>query len=72
MTAKYFIESFTDVQVLYEQARKCHDTVLVFDSKRSCANAKSILGLMSLSYIDPVEISCESESFFSTLPFKEI
>ena len=72
MTKTYQINSFLDVQTLHEQARKCPYTVTVFDSRHSNADAKSILGLMSLVYTDPVRISCETDSFFSALPLQAI
>lgn len=71
MINKYSIRTFTDVQVLHEQAKKCPLTVLAFDAKGSCADAKSILGLMCLSYVDPVSIESESKDFFDRLPFEK-
>lgn len=72
MTKTYMIDNFLDLQTLHEQARKCPYTVTVFDSHHSNADAKSILGLMSLIYADPVRISCEADSFFSTIPLHEV
>lgn len=71
MVKQYKIETFTDVQVLHEQAKACIESVTVYDSKRSHANGKSILGLMSLSYVEPVFVECELESFFQHLPLNE-
>ena len=45
--------------------------VTVFDTNGSNANAKSILGLMSLSYVEPVAIECENATFFTHIPFVE-
>lgn len=72
MVKQYKIENFTDVQVLHEQAKACIESVTVYDSKHSHANGKSILGLMSLSYVELVSISCELESFFHHLPLNEV
>ena len=71
MVKQYKIETFTDVQVLHEQAKACIESVTVYDSKPSHANGKSILGLMSLSYVEPVSVECELESFFQHLPLNE-
>lgn len=72
MVKQYKIETYTDVQVLHEQAKSCIESVTVYDSRHSYANAKSILGLMSLSYIEPVTVSCELGSFFQHLPLNEV
>lgn len=72
MIQRYKIETYTDVQVLQEQAKKCHESVTVYDYKHSHANAKSILGLMSLSYEEPVSIECDLESFFAMLPLEKV
>lgn len=72
MIQKYKIDTYTDVQVLQEQAKKCHESVTVYDHKHSRANAKSILGLMSLSYQEPVTVECDLESFFAMLPLEKV
>lgn len=69
MTKTYKMDSFLDVQTLNEQAKKCPDTVTVFDANHFWADAKSLLGLMSLYYAEPIKITCETESFFHQLPF---
>ena len=69
---KYKIDTYTDVQVLQEQAKKCHESVTAYDHKHSRANAKSILGLMSLSYQEPISVECNLESFFSMLPLEKV
>ena len=40
---------------------KCYNDVGVHDMKGSIADAKSILGMMSLDYSHPVKIVCEDE-----------
>lgn len=72
MVKQYKIETFTDVQVLHEQAKACIESVTVYDKSHSCANGKSILGLMTLSYVEPVSVECELESFFQRLPLQEV
>ena len=72
MVKQYKIETYTDVQVLHEQSKACIESVLVRDSNYSYANGKSILGLMSLSYVEPVTVFCELESFFQRLPLTEV
>ena len=42
-------------------AAKCYNEVGVHDMKGSIADAKSILGMMSLDYSHPVKIVCEDE-----------
>lgn len=71
MIKSYKIESFIDVQALHELATNSIDHVAVFDANGSNANAKSILGLMSLSYIEPIAIECENATFFTHIPFVE-
>lgn len=60
MIKSYKIESFIDVQTLHDLATNSVAHVTVFDTNGSNANAKSILGLMSLSYVEPVAIECEN------------
>lgn len=72
MTKTYKMDSFLDVQTLNEQAKKCNDTVTVFDANHSWADAKSLLGLMSLLFAEPVMVTCDTDSFFYQLPFKEV
>lgn len=71
MIKTYKIESFIDVQTLHELATNSIDHVTAFDANGSNANAKSILGLMSLSYIEPIAIECENATFFTHIPFVE-
>ena len=71
MIKSYKIESFIDVQTLHELATNSIDHVAVFDANGSNANAKSILGLMSLSYVEPIAIECENATFFTHIPFVE-
>lgn len=72
MTKTYKMDSFLDVQTLNEQAKKCPATVTVFDANHSWADAKSLLGLMSLLYAEPIRITCDTDDFFHHLPFKEV
>jgi len=71
MIKSYKIESFIDVQTLHDLATNSVAHVTVFDTNGSNANAKSILGLMSLSYVEPVAIECENAAFFTHIPFVE-
>lgn len=78
MTRTYKLDSFLDVQTLNELAKKCNYTVTVFDVKHSWADAKSILGLMSLLYAEPVRVNVDSGNdyadglFLTSLPFTEV
>lgn len=78
MTRTYKLDSFLDVQTLNELAKKCNHTVTVFDAKHSWADAKSILGLMSLLYAEPVRVNVDSGNdyvdglFLTSLPFVEV
>lgn len=56
------ITSFRQVQLLANAAVKIPEEVGVHDGNGSVADAKSILGLMSLDYSRPVSIVSESES----------
>ena len=78
MTRTYKLDSFLDVQTLNELAKKCNHTVTVFDATHSWADAKSILGLMSLLYAEPVLVNVDSGNdyadglFLASLPFTEV
>lgn len=56
------ITSFRQVQMLVKIASKIPEKIGVHDGNGSVADAKSILGLMSLDYSRPVNIVSESES----------
>ena len=62
MVRQVKISNFTEVQGIVAAAIKCHNEVGVHDIKGSIADAKSILGLMSLDFSQPVKIVCENES----------
>ena len=56
MVRQVKISNFTEVQGIVAAAIKCHNEVGVHDIKGSIADAKSILGLMSLDFSQPVKI----------------
>lgn len=56
------ITNFRQVQMLVNAASKIPEEIGVHDGNGSVADAKSILGLMSLDYSRPVNIVSESES----------
>lgn len=62
MVRQVKISNFTEVQGIVAAAIKCHNEVGVHDIKGSIADAKSILGLMSLDFSQPVQIVCEDEN----------
>ena len=62
MVRQVKISNFTEVQWIVAAAIKCHNEVGVHDIKGSIADAKSILGLMSLDFSQPVKIVCDNES----------
>ena len=62
MVRQVKISNFTEVQGIVAAAIKCHNEVGVHDIKGSIADAKSILGLMSLDFSQPVKIVCDNES----------
>lgn len=55
------ITSFSDVRRVVAFASKLPDEVGVHDAKGSIADAKSLLGMMSLSYATPVKIVSENQ-----------
>ena len=54
MVKQVKISSFTEVKNIMNAASGCCDDIGVHDAKGSIADAKSILGLMSLDYTKPV------------------
>ena len=61
MVRQVKVSNFTEVQGIVSAAAKCYNEVGVHDMKGSIADAKSILGMMSLHYSRPVKIVCEDE-----------
>lgn len=55
------IHSFKDVQKVVAAAAVCLDDIGVHDARGAIADAKSILGLMSLDYSAPVHVVSENE-----------
>lgn len=62
MVRQVKVSNFTEVQGIVSAAAKCYNEVGVHDVKGSIADAKSILGLMSLDFSQPVKIVCEDEN----------
>lgn len=61
MVRQVKVSNFSEVQEIVSAATKCRSEVGVHDSKGSIADAKSILGMMSLDFSHPVNIVCEDE-----------
>ena len=55
MVRQVKVSNFAEVQGIVSAAAKCYNEV------GSIADAKSILGMMSLDYSHPVKIVCEDE-----------
>ena len=62
MVKQVKISNFTEVKSILNAATKCRDDIGVHDMKGSIADAKSILGLMSLDYTRPVMLVSENEN----------
>ena len=62
MVRQVKVSNFSEVQGIVSAAAKCYNEVGVHDMKGSIADAKSILGMMSLDYSRPVKIVCEDEN----------
>lgn len=62
MTREVRITNFTEVKTLCQLAQDINVEVAVHDANGSVADAKSMLGLMSLDYSKPVEIVCEKSN----------
>ena len=65
MVKQVKVSNFTEVKGIVSAAAKCYNAVGVHDMKGSIADAKSILGMMSLDYSHPVKIVCEDEGDLS-------
>lgn len=61
MVKQVKISNFDEVKSIMNAAARCHDDIGVHDSRGSIADAKSILGLMSLDYTKPVMLVSENE-----------
>ena len=61
MVKQVKVSNFAEVKGIVSAAAKCYNDVGVHDMKGSIADAKSILGMMSLDYSHPVKIVCENE-----------
>ncbi|HIX16893.1 MAG TPA: HPr family phosphocarrier protein [Candidatus Gemmiger faecavium] len=62
MVRQVKVSSFSEVQGIVSAAAKCENDVGVHDMRGSIADAKSILGMMSLDYSSPVNIVCENDN----------
>ncbi|MEF9968999.1 MAG: hypothetical protein RR867_02485 [Ruthenibacterium sp.] len=62
MVKQVKITNFTEVKNIMNAATQCFEDIGVHDMKGSIADAKSILGLMSLDYTRPVMIVSENEN----------
>ena len=67
MVKQVKVSNFTEVKGIVSAAAKCYNAVGVHDMKGSIADAKSILGMMSLDYSHPVKIVCEDEGDMSRI-----
>lgn len=63
MVKQVKISNFSEVRGIVSAATEfCNNEIGVYDMKGSIADAKSILGMMSLDYSHPVKIVCEDEN----------
>lgn len=62
MVRNIAITSFKQVQKFVAAAQHCTGDVDVHDANGSIADARSILGMMSLDYSRPVKVVCEDET----------
>ena len=63
MVKQVKISNFSEVRGIVSAATEfCNNEIGVHDIKGSIADAKSILGMMSLDYSHPVKIVCEDEN----------
>ena len=62
MVKQVKISNFSEVKSIMNAATKCRDEIGVHDMKGSIADAKSIVGLMSLDYTKPVLLVSENEA----------
>ena len=63
MVKQVKVSNFSEVRGIVSAATEyCDNEIGVHDAKGSIADAKSILGMMSLDYSRPVRIVCEDEN----------
>ena len=55
------ISTFSEVKAIHDAAEEIDSGIGVHDSNGSIADAKSLLGLMSLDYSEPIKIVSENE-----------
>ena len=67
MVKQIKISNFTEVKNIMNAATHCVDEIGVHDGKGSIADAKSILGLMSLDFTRPVQVVCENRRALETV-----
>lgn len=61
MVKEIKVNNFSEVKEIVSAASACVDEIGVHDKNGSIADAKSILGLMSLDYSAPVKLVSENE-----------
>ena len=61
MVKQIKISNFNEVKNIMNAASRCYNDIGVHDAKGRIADAKSILGLMSLDYTHPVLLVSEDE-----------
>ncbi len=54
------VSNFSEVKNIMNAATSCTDDIGVHDARGAIADAKSILGLMSLDYTQPVKLVSEN------------
>ena len=62
MVKELKVSNFREVKEIVSAASGCLDDIGVHDKNGSIADAKSILGLMSLDYSAPVKLGSENEA----------
>ncbi|HIX34031.1 hypothetical protein B5E65_09950 [Gemmiger sp. An120] len=62
MVKEIRVSNFSEVKEIVSAASSCLDDIGVHDKNGSIADAKSILGLMSLDYSAPVKLVSENEA----------
>lgn len=67
MVKQVKISNFTEVKNIMNAASRCVNDIGVHDAKGSIADAKSILGLMSLDYTRPVLLVSENAEELETV-----
>lgn len=67
MIMKVNLSTAEDLRAFMNLAWDCPDDIGVHDPQGRIADAKSILGLISLDYSKPVTVVSENEEFFENL-----